>query len=102
MFGNVTNPTFDSILVDGLTPEAITAFTELSVGQAGPFCEKEEDLTYLAHINTPNVARDMDLIRNLTGYERIDFWGFSYGTVLGTVYAALFPERIRRIVLDGI
>ena len=101
LLDNLTSTSIDSILADGLTSEAITAITELSAIQGGPFCEKDEDLTYLAHINTPNVARDMNLVRNLTGYETIRFWGFSYGTVLGTVYAVVFPERVGRMVLDG-
>ena len=52
-------------------------------------------------MNTPNVARDLDLVRSLTGYQTMEYWGFSYGTLLGTMYAALFPDRVGRMVLDG-
>ena len=75
--------------------------TDLGLSYPGPFCEKAEDLSYLAHMNTPNIARDLDLIRNLTGYQTMEYWGFSYGTLLGTTYAALFPDRVGRMVLDG-
>lgn len=34
--------------------------------------------------------------------HRVQYWGFSYGTVLGNVLASMFPERIGRIVLDGV
>ncbi|MFD8074924.1 alpha/beta hydrolase [Streptomyces sp. NPDC059718] len=55
----------------------------------------------LPHIGTPDVARDMDLMRALVGDDRLHYLGFSYGTYLGTLYAGLFPSRVGRMVLDG-
>jgi len=43
----------------------------------------------------------MDLIRSLSGYQTLEYWGLSYGTLLGTMYAALFPNRVGRMILDG-
>jgi pimeloyl-ACP methyl ester carboxylesterase len=43
----------------------------------------------------------MDRIRQALGRPTIDFYGLSYGTVLGTVYASLFPRRVGTMVLDG-
>jgi len=54
-----------------------------------------------AAVDTTNTARDMDRIRQALGVSTISFYGLSYGTVLGTVYAALFPHRVRQMVLDG-
>jgi len=34
--------------------------------------------------------------------ERLSYLGFSYGTVLGATFAALYPEKIDRMVLDGV
>ena len=34
--------------------------------------------------------------------EPLLFWGRSYGTLLGATFAALFPDRIARVVLDGV
>ncbi|SHF40852.1 alpha/beta fold hydrolase [Streptoalloteichus hindustanus] len=53
------------------------------------------------HVNTPNTARDMDLIRSVLGEEKINYVGYSYGTYLGAVYGSLFPERLDRSVLDS-
>lgn len=53
------------------------------------------------HMGTVDVARDVDLLRRALAVERIDFMGFSYGTVLGWTYATLFPGRVRALVLDG-
>jgi len=56
---------------------------------------------YLATITTANTARDMDIVRGALGLDRIDYLGVSYGTYLGAVYAALFPRRVDRMVLDS-
>ncbi|THY28918.1 hypothetical protein D6D00_03967 [Aureobasidium pullulans] len=36
------------------------------------------------------------------GTANLQYWGFSYGTYLGSVFAAMFPERVERLVLDGV
>ncbi len=53
------------------------------------------------HMGTADVATDLDLIREAVGDERLTYLGFSYGTAIGAVYATLFPERTRAMVLDG-
>jgi len=52
-------------------------------------------------IDTQSAARDMDLIRHLVGDQLLYYLGFSYGTLLGATYAALFPDHVGRLVLDG-
>jgi len=54
------------------------------------------------HMTTADVVRDMDLLRAGLGDERLTFLGFSYGSMLGTTYANLFPDRVRAIVIDGV
>lgn len=55
----------------------------------------------LPHITTVNSARDMDLIRAVLGDTELNYLGYSYGTFLGATYAALYPEKAGRLVLDG-
>ncbi len=54
-----------------------------------------------AHVGTVDVARDVDVLRAALGDERLHWFGASYGTFIGAVYADLFPERVGRMVLDG-
>ncbi|TWF84087.1 alpha/beta hydrolase [Streptomyces capillispiralis] len=56
----------------------------------------------LPHIDTAGAVRDMDVIRRALGAQKINYFGYSYGTYLGAVYAKLFPERVRRLVLDSV
>jgi pimeloyl-ACP methyl ester carboxylesterase len=88
----------------GLDPHPVTAdewaeveriireFTALCVERGG-------DL--LPHLGSLNVARDMDRIREALGEEQLTYVGYSYGTVLGALYAEMFPERVRAMVVDG-
>jgi pimeloyl-ACP methyl ester carboxylesterase len=55
----------------------------------------------LGHLKTTDNVADMDAIRQALGQEQINFYGFSYGTYLGQVYATLHPDRVRRMVLDS-
>ena len=52
-------------------------------------------------MTTIDSARDMDSIRQALGVDQINYYGFSYGTYLGQVYATLFPGKMRRAVFDG-
>ncbi len=56
----------------------------------------------LPSMTTENVARDMDAIRAAFGVSKINYYAFSYGTYIGQVYATLFPDRVRRMVLDSV
>ncbi|MEM8530210.1 MAG: alpha/beta fold hydrolase, partial [Chloroflexota bacterium] len=53
------------------------------------------------HYSTANTARDFDLGRRALGIQQLDLIGFSYGTNLGPVYASLFPDTVRTLILDG-
>jgi pimeloyl-ACP methyl ester carboxylesterase len=51
--------------------------------------------------STKQAAQDMDAIRAALGEQKLTYLGYSYGTLLGAVYAELFPTRVRAFVLDG-
>lgn len=67
----------------------------------GQRCEARS-AALLPHIGTPDAARDMDVLRAALGDEKLNYLGKSYGTYLGATYAELFPQRVGRLVLDGV
>ena len=55
----------------------------------------------LPYIGTEYVARDIDLLRQALGEDKLTYYGRSFGSYIGTVYAAIFPQRVRALALDG-
>ncbi|MFI5944697.1 alpha/beta hydrolase [Streptomyces uncialis] len=56
----------------------------------------------LPHVSTDDTARDLDLMRQVLGDEKLHYFGISYGTQLGGAYAHLFPKRVGRLVFDAV
>ncbi|WP_328935056.1 MULTISPECIES: alpha/beta hydrolase [unclassified Streptomyces] len=56
----------------------------------------------LPYLSTEQTVRDMDAMRTALGEARTNFLGVSYGTYLGAAYAAAFPYRTGRMVLDSV
>ncbi|WP_257881246.1 alpha/beta fold hydrolase [Gordonia terrae] len=54
-----------------------------------------------ASLTTENTARDMEVVRGLLGESKVSLYGISYGTLLMSTYATLFPQRVDRMVLDS-
>lgn len=36
------------------------------------------------------------------GEEKLQYWGMSYGTLIGSTFAALHPDKVGRVILDGV
>jgi pimeloyl-ACP methyl ester carboxylesterase len=54
-----------------------------------------------ARMGTEFVARDLDVLRSAVGDERLNYYGVSYGTMIGAVYADFFTSRVGLMVLDS-
>ena len=63
-------------------------------------CEKKSG-DILPYISTVSAARDIDSLRRALGYDKISYFGFSYGSELGAMWAHLFPDTVRTAVFDG-
>ncbi|KAI8964159.1 alpha/beta-hydrolase [Daldinia sp. FL1419] len=65
-------------------------------------CERTQNKTGNL-LSSAFVARDMMQIVDALGEDgMLRYWGFSYGTTLGATTAAMFPDRVERMVLDGV
>ncbi|WP_129336664.1 alpha/beta hydrolase [Cellulomonas endophytica] len=97
----VDGPELDAITAADVDPsDAGLARAAETWARVGAQClERTGEL--LGHVDTVSAARDLDLLRTLVGDETLTYLGYSYGTSLGATYAALFPDRVGRLVLDG-
>lgn len=65
-------------------------------------CLNHTDASVLSHMGTADVVQDLDVLRVVTGQEKLTYLGYSYGTRIGQLYADRFPKKIRAMVLDGV
>ncbi|WP_327353587.1 alpha/beta hydrolase [Streptomyces sp. NBC_01304] len=84
----------------GAGSEDSTDGEDMDVEAYNTACEKHSG-DVLAHVGTSSTARDMDLLRQTLGEDKLNYFGISYGTELGGVYAHLFPKNVGRAVLDA-
>ncbi|MCU1536133.1 MAG: hypothetical protein JWP82_484 [Humibacillus sp.] len=54
-----------------------------------------------ARMGSEFVARDLDVLRAAVGDDRLNYYGVSYGTMIGALYADLFTSRVGLMVLDS-
>ncbi|MFI5753736.1 alpha/beta hydrolase [Streptomyces sp. NPDC051569] len=93
----------DSYYAEDATPDDATEEKTFVQGLASyaSGCEKNSG-TALPHVGTTNAARDMELMRRVLGDRKLFYFGISYGTELGGVYAHLYPKSVGRAVFDAV
>lgn len=100
-FGNIRQATAGSLPISFPVTEAeVQAYVESSAIVADQ-CEKRGN-RLLGHMSTANVARDLDYLRQAVGDEQLTYYGISYGSMIGTTYANLFPDNVRAVVIDAV
>ncbi|KZO96038.1 alpha/beta-hydrolase [Calocera viscosa TUFC12733] len=85
---------------DDIWFEKIDAYYRSTVAS----CAKNGNQKMLKSVSTAFVVRDIVSILDALGEKDrgLQYWGFSYGTILGATFSALFPELVHRVVLDGV
>src|SRR5689334_24040479 len=83
--------------------DLLTSFSDVDIGPANIKCRddlsKESDLK---QYTTSVAVGDLDRVRQLLGYSRINLYGGSYGTRVAQHYARRFPKSTRTVILDGV
>ncbi|CAA9963942.1 TAP domain protein [Pyrenophora teres f. maculata] len=97
---------FDAVyipVVDSESPQSEAQMWALA-GAYGDWCTESHQNDIARFVSTSAIAQDMlryvDLSREYSD-GKLWYWGVSYGTVIGGVFASLYPDRVGRMILDG-
>ncbi|ADD44004.1 alpha/beta hydrolase [Stackebrandtia nassauensis] len=85
--------------MDPRTPKEYERTVELS-GELAADCREKTGPLY-DHVSNLDVVKDMEAIRVALGEGKLNFVGYSYGTLMGQQYAEAYPDKIRAMVMDG-
>ena len=83
-----------------LNPADVAAQAQIAEAAAKK-CGASPTASEMPYITTANTARDLDRVRQALGEKKVSYYGISYGTYLGAVYASLFPDTTDRVLLDS-
>lgn len=94
--------TADAYLALDASPDSSAELADLIAG-ANEFAQACHDIAgdLLTHVSTEDTARDLEILRQLAGGGQLNYFGYSYGTYLGAVYADLYPGSVGKMVLDS-
>lgn len=94
---------FDDFVASDPTPDDAQerAAFEQDFAEFGRACSENTPDNVAAHVSTDEAVRDFDVARAVLGQQKMNFFGASYGTTVGSTYATLFPDKVGRMVLDG-
>ena len=62
---------------------------------------REQNRKIIGNISMADVVRDLDLLRQAVGDERLTYLGYSDGSHMGNTCANFFPSNVRALVIDG-
>ena len=82
------------------TPEGV-AYIEKEAQEFVQRCVDKVGKEFLANVGTANVVKDLDAMRAALGDEKLTYFGYSYGTRIGSGYAEAYPHKVRAMILDG-
>jgi pimeloyl-ACP methyl ester carboxylesterase len=83
------------------SPEGVAQTEKENQEYAQRCAERSGGPEVLANVGTRDVVRDLDILREALGDEKLTYLGYSYGTRIGAAYAEAFPQNVRALVLDG-
>ncbi|PVH80715.1 hypothetical protein DL98DRAFT_626699 [Cadophora sp. DSE1049] len=93
---------FSNSSYDAEVTTRITNFDNAVAGLADACVSQNSDALYTS--SAAYVARDMAAIVDAVDgpYAKLNYWGFSYGTIFLAEFIQAFPSRVGRVVADGV
>lgn len=99
----LSGPQTDSfVAADPVLDDAQERKTYIDFAKAAALACEQKSGALLPFVDTASAARDMDVIRTALGDAKLTYFGLSYGTFLGQMYAHLFPTHVRALALDAV
>lgn len=94
----------DSIREARSRDQTLSAVCESALGGNGKEepAASAEDWGIGRFMDSASVATDMLRIVEKLGQDKLQYYGLSYGTLLGQYFAAMYPDKVGRMVLDGV
>ena len=81
------------------SPEYAYEWLERSEAYAEGCYDKMKEI--LPHITHANNVRDLESIRIALGADTMNFYGVSFGTILGQLYIDMYPDTVGLFVFDS-
>jgi pimeloyl-ACP methyl ester carboxylesterase len=91
LYSYIPDPVDSPAYIQKATDQAVD-FARSCLENTGPLLE---------FVDTASTVHDLDMLRAVVGDEKLNYFGFSYGSDIGAQYADTFPENVGRVVLDG-
>jgi pimeloyl-ACP methyl ester carboxylesterase len=93
----------EEILRYANTPQVVEDVVEL-IEKEGEWRAREAQTLMSANgrINSTIAAAILERTAYQPGREKLQYWGMSFGTVIGSTFAAMHPDRVGRVVIDGV
>jgi pimeloyl-ACP methyl ester carboxylesterase len=78
-------------------------FTELFIPEQAARCQRRlSEKAELQFYTTPIAIQDLAQVRAALGYEKINLYGVSYGTLVALEYLRRYPQDVRTLALAGV
>ena len=81
------------------SPQGVVSLKEAAAARVDACLQRGGRLA--ANMGSEAVAADLDILREAVGDERLNYYGVSYGTLIGAIYADHFTSRVGFMVLDS-
>jgi pimeloyl-ACP methyl ester carboxylesterase len=92
-------PDYDIVSYD---PRGVMRSSQLICTTTAASCFTDTPSELPKYMDTVMQSHDLDLVRAVLGETKLNYVGFSWGSMLGAAYTGEFPDKVGRFVLDGI